>query len=178
MTNLLPPKYKKELKTEENLTLVFILEILFLVFLISFALVLFTIKTGVASSVEIQKILFGSKNSEFNQIRSAEESLNSINKELSGLDFFYKNRFDLSDFLERISALIPQGMYLNSFSYQKEGQKIALSGFSPTVELLLEFKDNLEKQNDFKNISFPTATWLELSSIDFNVNFKISNLTQ
>jgi Tfp pilus assembly protein PilN len=173
MINLLPPHYKKELKSEENLTLIFILKTLFLLFLIIFALVLFSIKIGLSSSVETQKIILDSQSREFERVKSVEEQLNSINKELSNLDSFYKNQFDLTNFLERISGLLPKGVYLNSFSYQKEGQKINLSGFSPTVELLLDFKNNLESQKDFKDVYFPTAIWLQLENIDFNVSLKI-----
>ncbi len=174
MINLLPPNYKEESKSEENLTLVFILEILFLLFLITFALILFSIKIGLSSSVETQKIIFDAKNKEFSQIKSVEEQLNLLNKEFTSLDSFYKNQPDITGFLERISKLLPKGIYLNSFSYQKEGQKIEISGFSPTVELLLEFKNKLEEQNDLAEIYFPTNVWLRSADIDFNASMKIN----
>lgn len=173
MINLLPPKYKEDLRGEENLNLVFVLGILFLAFFLCLALVLFSIKVRIAGAVETQKIFFDFKNKEFSQIKSVEERLNLINRELSSLDSFYQNQFDLTDFLGRISELLPQGLYLNSLSYQKEGQKINLSGFSPTVELLLDFKNNLERQKDFKDVYFPTAIWLESVNINFNTSLKI-----
>lgn len=175
MINLLPPKYKEDLKSEENLTLVFILEILFLSFFLCLALILFSIKIHIAGTVEVQKIFFESKNKdkEFSQFKSVEAELNSINKTLTQLDSFYKEQFPLPNFLERISKLLPPGIYLTSFSYQ-EGKKINLSGFSPTVEQLLEFKNILEKQTDFKEVEFPTAVWLQLENIDFNTSFKIN----
>lgn len=175
MINLLPPKYKEDLRSEENLNLVFILEIFFLAFFLSLALVLFSIKIHIAGVIETQKIFFESKNKEFSQVKLVESEINSINKELSNLDSFYKEQFDLTDFLERISALLPPGLYLNSFSYQKEGHQINLSGFSSTVETLLDFKNNLEKQSDFKEVNFPTAVWLESVNIDFNTSLKINN---
>lgn len=173
MINLLPPKYKEELKGEENLNLVLILEVLFLAFSLSLALVLFSIKIHIGSAVETQKILFEVENKEFTRLKSAEEKLNYINKEISSFESFYKNQLDLTDFLGRISGLLPEGLYLNSFYYQKEEQKISLSGFSPRVETLLEFKNNLEKQKDFKEVYFPNALWLQPENINFNTSFKI-----
>lgn len=173
MINLLPPKYKEDLKSEENLTLVFILEILFLSFFLSLALILFSIKIHTAGTVEVQKIFVESKNRGFSHLKSVEAELNSINKTLTQLDSFYKEQFPLPDFLERISKLLPPGIYLTSFSYEEREKKINLSGFSPTVEQLLEFKNILEKQTDFKEVEFPTAVWLQLENIDFNSSLKI-----
>lgn len=174
MINLLPPKYKEELKREENFKMVFILEILFLAFSISLALILFSIRIYLSGVIEEQNIFYDSKNREFSQHKPAESKLHSINKTLIKVDSFYKEQFELSDFLERISKLLPPGIYLNSFSYEEREKKINLSGFSPTVEQLLEFKNILEKQSDIKEIVFPTTVWLQLKNIDFNTSFKIS----
>lgn len=173
MINLLPPQYKEELKREENFNLVFVLEILFLAFSISLALILFSIRIHLAGLIEEQKIFYDSKNKELSQIKSVEAELNSINEKLVKVDSFYKEQFELPDFLERISKLLPPGIYLNSFSYEKQEKKINLSGFSPTVEFLLDFKDNLESQEDFKEVVFPPTVWLQLKNIDFNTSFKI-----
>jgi len=174
MINLLPPKYKEELKREENFNLLFILEILFLAFSISLTLVLFSIKFHLAGVVEEQKIFYEGKNKEFSQLKSVESELNSINKTLVKVDSFYKEQFELTDFLERISKFLPPGIYLTSFSYEEGEKKINLSGFSSTVKQLLEFKNILEKQSDFKEVVFPTTVWLQLKDIDFNISFKIN----
>lgn len=185
MINLLPPKYKETLRKEENLRLVLIMEIIFGTFLIALALILFTIKIHIGGAVERQQIFVELKNKELSQVKPIEEKLNLVNKKVEGLDSFYQNQFDLTDFLGRISELLPQAVYLNSFSYQKDyspptalkGEKyigkINLSGFAPTVEKLLEFKNNLEKQNGFKEIYFPTAIWLQSRDINFDTSLKI-----
>lgn len=173
MINLLPPKYKEELKNERNITLVFILEILLLTFFLSLSLVLFAIRINIQGLVDEQNVSLESKNKEVSQLAALEKKSASLNKELSNLEVFYKNRLDLTDFLERVSRLSPEGMYLNSFSYQKDLKQINLSGFAPTVGSLLEFKENLENQKEFKEINFPTAVWLQSINIDFNVSFKV-----
>jgi len=172
MINLLPPEYKEELRQEENYKLILILGILILAFLISFLLILLSIRVHLAGMVETEKIFFEAKTKEFSSLQSLEKELNSTNKELLNLSSFYEGQFSLTDFLKRISEILPPGLYLNSFSYQKEGV-INLSGFSPTVEDLLRFKENLESQGDFKEISFPTSVWFQSKDINFNVSFKI-----
>lgn len=183
MLNLLPPKYKEALRKEENLRLVLILEMSFGVFLIALALILFTIKIHIGGAVERQQIFVELKNKELSQVKPIEEKLNLVNKKVEGLESFYQNQFDLTDFLGRISELLPEGVHLNSFSFQKDynpptalkGEKyiwkINLSGFAPTVEKLLEFKNNLEKQNGFKEIYFPAAIWLQSRDINFDMRF-------
>lgn len=171
MINLLSPQQKQELLEEERIKLILILEILLLVFLIFLSLILFSIKIYISGQAEYQKILANLGEKEFSQSEALKEKLNSINQDLSKIDSFYQGQFNLTEFLERISKIIPEGIYLNSFSYQKDASQITLSGFSPTVEVLVDFKENLEKQKDFKEIRFPPAVWIKLVDIDFEVTF-------
>ena len=173
MINLLPPQYKKELLTEENWKLTLILGILVLIFLLSLVLILFAIKIQVAGQVEVQKILVNLEEKEFSHLKDLEEKLNSINQTLSKLDSFYQGQFRLTEFLERIPEIIPEGIYLTSLSYQKVPAQVSLTGFSPTIGSLFNFKNNLEEQEDFKEVTFPTAIWAKLVDINFTVTFKI-----
>ncbi|PIS39151.1 MAG: hypothetical protein COT33_03440 [Candidatus Nealsonbacteria bacterium CG08_land_8_20_14_0_20_38_20] len=174
MINLLPLKYKEALRREENLRLVLIMEIIFGAFLIALALILFTIKIHIGGAVERRQIFVELKNKELSRVKPIEENLNLVNKKVEGLESFYQNQFDLTDFLGRISELLPDAVYLNSFSFQKENWKINLSGFAPTVEKLLEFKNNLEKQKGFKEVYFPAAIWLQSADINFDMSFLIA----
>ncbi|MCJ7786600.1 PilN domain-containing protein [Patescibacteria group bacterium] len=175
MINLLPPQQKRDLLGEERFKLILILGILLLVFLILLSLILLSIKIYISGQAEYQKILANLEEKELPQrFNALKEKLNSINQDLSKIDSFYQGQFNLTEFLERISKIIPEGIYLNSFSYQKDTSQITLSGFSPTVEVLVDFKENLEKQKDFKEIRFPPVVWIKLVDIDFDLTFKIT----
>jgi len=181
MINLLPLKEKEELKQEENLKLVLILAILTLLFLVSFYLILYSINNFITGKVEIQKILYQQKEKEFEnpRIQTLQNNLLSLNQTLTQLESFYRSQFNLSEVLEKISQLLPSEAYFSnlSTSQRQEGKEekliCSLSGFSPTRQILLEFKEKLEKEGSFKNIYFPPGNWVQASNIDFTVSFQV-----
>jgi len=174
MINLLPPQQKRELLGEERFKLILILGILLLVFLVLLFLILLSIKIYISGQADYQKILANLGEKELPQFKALKGELNSINQDLSKVDSFYQGQFHLTEFLQRISEITPEGIYLKSFSYQKSTSQITFSGFSPTVEILVSFKENLEKQENFKEIRFSPAAWVKLVDIDFDVTFKIT----
>ncbi len=180
MINLLPSKEKEEILQEENWKLIMILGILLSIFLISLSLILFSIKIFVSGEVEAQKIIFEAREKEFKspQMQGLQEGLVAFNKNLLQLDSFYQNQLDLTEILEEISQTIPPEIYLNNLSIvpQRGEEKIIncnLAGFSPTREILLIFKENLEKETEFHDIYFPSSCWVKTADINFTIRFKI-----
>lgn len=183
MINLLPPKEKKNLIGEENWKLTIILGILILASLICFSLILFSIKIFISGEIEVQKTFLNLEEEEFknSQIQTIEEKIIISNEKLSQLDYFYKNQINLTEILEKISGTLHSETYLTGLSFNplaasKDGEylaQISLSGFSPTREVLLGFKENLEKEERFSEINFRSADWLEKTNINFLVIFKV-----
>jgi len=173
MINLLPPQYKAELKEEESWKLVLILEILVLIFLICLALILFSVKIFISGQLEAQKILLLQKEKKFeeSQIQSLEGKIIISNQTLSKLNSFYQDQTNLTEILEKISETLPLETYLTILNL--DPAQISLSGFSPTREILLEFKKNLEQEELLGEIYFPPSNWVKPTDIDFSVNFKI-----
>ncbi len=173
MINLLPFQEKEILRQEEKHNLVLILGILFLIFLISSILILFSIKIFISGEIEIQRILLSAEEKRFkeSQIQNLEEKINASNQTLSKLNLFYQNQLNLTETLEKISGTLPPGTYLTTLNLNLA--QISLSGFSPTREILLEFKENLDKEGTFGEIYFPPSNWVKPIDIDFSVNFKI-----
>ena len=171
--SLLPPQQKEELLEEEKYSLVLTLGILFLIFLISLILILFSIKIFISGETEVQRILLSAEEKRFkeSQIQNLEEKINASNQTLSKLNLFYQNQLNLTETLEKISGTLPPGTYLTTLNFNLA--QISLSGFSPTREILLEFKENLEKEKIFGEIYFPPSNWVKPIDIDFLVNFKI-----
>jgi Tfp pilus assembly protein PilN len=179
MINLLPPQEKEILRQEEKYKSASILGILFLVFLICLILILFSIKISISGEVEAQKILLSQEEERFKgtQTQNLEEKIISSNQILSKLNSFYYSQISLTGVLEKISRSLPSGVYLTTFNFSSgapsgSGQ-ISLSGFSPNREILLEFKKNLEKEENFQEIYFPPSNWVKPTDIDFLVTFQI-----
>jgi len=182
MINLLPPQEKENIQEEKKLRMILNSGILFLAFLISFSLILLTIKIIISSQVEIQSIVLERGESEFqkSQIKEFQKIIDSSNKTIFQLNSFYQREFDFTSILEEISRTLPEKTHLTNifFSSQidKDGEKVLncnLSGFSPTREILLQFKKNLENEDNFKEIYFPPSNWIAPNDINFSINFKI-----
>jgi len=175
MMNLLPSLQKEELREEENFKVILILGIVILAFLLFLTLILFSIRTVLFGQVESQKILFEQKEKEwqFLPAKDLEKKIQDYNLLLVQLETFYAKELNLTEILEKIYEALPEGTYLNTFTFNLEQSQVFLSGFSPTREALLEFKKGLEGQKEFSEIYFPPANWIKPTDIDFSVNFKL-----
>jgi Tfp pilus assembly protein PilN len=178
MINLLPPQQKDELAAEERFKILIIFGIVILSFFISLILVLFALKFYFSGQLEVQDIFLKQKIAANPQVGQLEKEMNHLNKVVTDLDSFYKKEYSLTGILDEIIKTIPSGINLNSLNFQlaEGGQykaSLSLSGFSPTRELLLEFKKNLESREVFKEVIFPSSIWVEPINISFTVNFKI-----
>lgn len=176
MINLLPPQQREELLAEEKFKLILTLGIIILAFLLSLILILFLIKISLSTDLEIQKIYFEQRKKELETlgIQELEERIKDYNLTLSKLKTFYQDKADLISILEKIFQALPQGTYLTSLNFNPQISQFSLTGFSPSREILLQFKENLEKTAGFKEIDFPVQNLIQTTNIDFSVNFKIN----
>ncbi|MDI6603242.1 MAG: PilN domain-containing protein [Patescibacteria group bacterium] len=176
MINLLPPTQQEELRQEERFKLVLNLGIIILAFLVSLTLILFSIKISLSTDLKIQKIYFEQRNKKMEglEIQELEAKINNYNSTLSKLIVFYHDQLDLTSMLEKISQALPEEIYLTTLNFNPQISQISLTGFSPNREILLQFKENLEKTEGLEKIYFPPANWIPATDIDFSVNFKIS----
>jgi Tfp pilus assembly protein PilN len=175
MINLLPNHQKEELREEEKFKIVLILGIILFSFFLSLSLSLFALKAIADSKVESQKILAEAKEKNWNSQpgKDLEKKIQDYNLTLTQLKSFYQKEINLTEILEKIYSLLPSGVYLNLFNFDRQQNLISLSGFSPTRDHLLKFKENLENQKEFGEIYFPPSNWVQPNDINFSVNFKI-----
>ena len=179
MINLLPSEQKEEIFSRERLSLVLVLGILFFSFLISLSLILFSIKISLLGDLGVQKTFLETRERELSFNQKIKEVIENSNLTFSNLDSFYQKRLDLTQVLEKISKLLPSGTYLINFNFNLPTKKeeflaqISLSGFSESREVLLSFKENLEKEAEFAEVYFPPENWTKPSDINFTVTFKL-----
>jgi hypothetical protein len=180
MINLLPEKEKRELVLEENKKIALIFVFFILVFLISFNLILLSIKANIESNLVIQRTQLFHKEREFQEIdiSDLQEKINKANFIFSKLKYFYHNQIDLVNIFEQLSKAMPEEIYLQSFSFQlKEEEEflaeVSLSGFAKTQRSLFEFRKDLKEIEDFSDVYFPLSSWVKLKDIEFSSRFKI-----
>jgi Tfp pilus assembly protein PilN len=176
MINLLPTQYKRELKKEEKFKLVLILGTLFLIFLISLILILFSIKIYIQGQAETLKFLAREEEEKLQraEIRELRQKITAAQKTILQLRNFYQNRSDPVRIVESIFQILPEQIHLTSFSFNKDTGMVLLSGFSPGREILFQLRTNLEDQEEFGEINFPPQNWIKSKDIDFQVTFKVN----
>ena len=175
MINFLPESEKKEFLLEETKRLVLILGVLFFLFLFSLALIFLSIKIYLSCEIQSQQFLLDSERGrlETKEIKDLKEQVAISNQKLSLVDEFYSQKINLVEILHKITKNIPQQLYLTDFVYSKNTSQISISGFSPSRDMLFQFKKNLEK--DFQNVYFPPSNWVKSDNINFSgVSFQIA----
>jgi len=179
MINLLPPQEKEELKQEESFKLVLILGILILIFILCLSLILFSIGISIGGQLAAQKVFLSQKETEISQFQELEKKIKNLNLTFSKLDSFYQENPSFVKILEITSKTLPSGTYLTSFNFnplakdKKYLGEVILNGYSPSREILLEFKKNLEQEELFQEVYLPPTNWVEPTDINFTVNFKL-----
>lgn len=169
MINLLPPHYKNELRREEQFRVVLMLGMLLMVFFVCLFLSLLSIRVYMSGEIQAQQIFVESERKEAGESRL--EQIRQLNSSIARISSFYSNRVTLSDIITRISDALPESSYLTSFNYAQGN--IALEGFSPQTEDLLQFRTNLEQDSLFENFHFPPSNWIQPTDIDFAFDFEI-----
>ena len=52
--------------------------------------------------------------------------------------------------------------------------KLTVSGFAPTREILFSFKESLEEDSLFVNVTFPPSNWVNATDIIFSVSLELA----
>ncbi|MFH1643052.1 MAG: PilN domain-containing protein [Patescibacteria group bacterium] len=184
MINLLPTKEKDFLRQEESFRLVAVLGIVIFLSLLSFTLMLFSLKFYIIGELDSQSIFIQQKESEISIYTDLEKEIEIQNLCFSNLKSFYSNAISRTYILEKISGNIPNKMFLESLTLrsseneknqERESFQVFLTGFSPDRAMLESFKSNLESEISFENVYFPPSNWIVgENNINFSVNFEIN----
>ncbi len=180
--NLLPEAQKKELemeKTEERIFL--ILVFVFVAFLV-FILMLFCLKTYIASQTRAADALLAQKGKEFTEshFQECKEIILNVNQVLSKVKGFWGKQFFIVPVFEELISLAPSSVQFESLEIKKEkdGASINLSGVSATREALFYFKENLEQDKHFREVDFLPSSWMLPVNSRFAATFKFASSTE
>ena len=173
MINLLPPQQKIEILGDRKYGVFLIIGILFLVFWVSFSLLLLSIEIRISSQASSQRIIADSEEEKLltEEINSTIKEMELMNRDIAGLKSFYARQASPTALLEKVSRILPSGVYLASFSFTSPA--VSFIGYSPTRDLLYELKKNLEAEPAFENINFPASNWVKQKDINFSVSFRV-----
>jgi Tfp pilus assembly protein PilN len=177
MINLLPQNQREEFLQEKRAKIIFVLGFLLLFFVFFLAVLFFSIKIYLTGENQNQKFLLEQTNVLITdpKYKELETEIIKNNKLISQLNEFYKNQTNIVNVLENISNLLPEGVNLTSFSYQKESNQVSLQGKAQTRDSLLIFKKALESQPEIKNLNSPISNLIKSANIDYYFSFNLSD---
>ena len=188
--NLLPETEKKEIKLEKVCQETVILLGLILIALLFFIFILISLKFYLTEKVNsLEKIVLERENElKAAQILEFKKRVTTVNQNLSKIQRFWQEELSIIPLFEKFTFLTPQSIYFTSFSYQKRVQEekkekkvfaeIYISGWAGTREELFNFKKELEKEKEFKEVYFTPASWVKPTNLDFSLSLKFDPFDQ
>lgn len=173
--NLLPPQEKDFLKKEEKLKVMLVLEIVFSFFLIFLFMCLLATKIILGAELEGANIALSAERENFIKTQPTEfqNKVVLLSQDIDKLDNFYKNQINVSEASQVIAEILPEGVYLTNFTWQKSNKKIEITGFAPQRDNLFELQRNLREKGIFENIDFPQSNWIKPNNIEFLATFNL-----
>jgi len=172
--NLLPPQEINELKLERlyrwlvfycSATIMIVLS--FIVFL---ALIWFFITIqlkGYTTSLENTKT-----SSQGQSIESQQKLVDALNHRLEKISQIQNNHKYYSPVLTRLATLIPDGVRIDAFAVDEQGQ-CTLTGYALKRSQLLLLKEALEGSSFFEKIDNPISNLTKQVNINFSFKFDI-----
>lgn len=174
--NLLPAAKKQETIFEKYRRLaIFVASILF-VYLIIFGILLTSIYFFLNIQLEGLHRLIEAENLTVMAVKSREleSNVRQVRQKLEMLTRLQEQNLPMAGVLESLTDSAPEGIRFKSVSIKKDAKQVSLSGRADKRADLLNFKDILERNSDFAEVSVPISILLKQQDIDFNINFKLA----
>lgn len=185
MINLLPPSFKKEIRQEENLRLLVIILALLFLFLLSTSFLLGSLRIYLSGEIKTQEARLVVQREALERHKE-QEIIKSLNWDVLNTARLYRRQVQLGAVFVSLADNLPDSMVLENFSYTPVSEaivkeevktipaKFTLSGFAPTREILFSFKESLEADSLFQNVTFPPSNWVNSQDIIFSVSLELA----
>lgn len=172
--NLLPSQDKKDLELASLSRLIASLAIWFLIFLIIFTLLLISTYFSLSILLEEQKKLIEIRQSDpkTQGVLEIEGKIKQANQIVKQVYLKQEEMILWTPLLEKMTRIVPSGIYLTNFSYKAVDNQITLNGWADWRENLLYFQESLEENSFFKEVEAPLSNLIKQRNIDFSFTLK------
>lgn len=173
--NLLPPQEKKEVELARFNQFIIFLTGCFLILLIVFIGLLLTTYFYLSTLVDAQNKLIKLEQGDIKteRLTNIEQRISRTNQMVERVFSYQKETILVTPILEELSKIVPSGIYLTDFSYQKATEQIRISGRANERDAILLFQQKLNEDPLFVNLEAPLSNLLKQKNIDFNFGLKI-----
>lgn len=169
--NLLPGSLVDKYQKQKNRTQVWSLTLTITVFVwVSFLVVLGTYMV-ITQQIATLKLYSQTYDQIIEERKTAEVQANRINKVVSDILNIKTATVFPESVLNKIFVAKPSGVALVSYDLDLDKGIIALRGTSVDRQSLVEFKENLEKVEDFGAVNIPISSFEEVVDLLFTINF-------
>ncbi len=188
--NLLPPFHKQELKDDQLRLKILWLLVFSLFALLFFMAIVFSLHFyGSLKAKDLLNVISAKeqiiKNPEFQE---SKQIINATNQNLYKIYQTRNEQISVFAVLEKTISLMPNSIYLTSFSFQNSFQEvqdpktkttekeflanIRIGGVAQVRDVLFSFKQSLSQEPEFKDVYFSPSSWMKASNADFSAEFK------
>lgn len=172
--NLLPQEKKKYLIHE--LIFRFVIVVFFIVYLWSVIFLVISYNSALYLNAQMpaleERIDIERKAEKSSEAANIEEEIKELNEILQTIEKVrQKESFNFPQILRVIGSLVPNGVIMNSITFQ--GGTINLKGHADSRQGVLLLKENLEKEESFQNVVSPLSNIVKEKDIDFNFSFSL-----
>lgn len=174
LLNLLPPEEKKIITSHQALRRILIWGSFSLILILTFLALLSSVWWFLLiqlSSIEknAKEIEASAQGRAFQEFK---KEVNKINQTLQHFDNLYQATKIYSLALENLSQSVPPtGLKFRKISINQN--EVVLEGYAESREVLLSFKEVLERSLYFEKINSPLSNFLKQYNINFSFNFQI-----
>jgi len=171
MINLLPIEEIQKLREERDFKITLHFSFFLFLFLLSFYLILFSIKAYFSGILQSEEILY-KKEESFLDLE-LEKKIKTYNDLLAKINSFENQKIYLFPILEEVSKETSEKISFSDFNIElkKGGIFVSLFGISQDREALLEFIKVLKEK--YSEVSYSQESLLKQNNINFSINFKV-----
>lgn len=177
MINLLPERYKKELREERRFRVLLVLLFAGTCALASFALMLGVLRVYLTAQVLSQESKIALLETRFSQDNPVLVQIQAFNEKVSQVSRFLKSSRPVSPILQALTETLSGTMHVTSFDYDPAGTqnpRISVTGFAKDRGTLFAFRENLHKHPLFSELVFPASNWVQPEDIRFSLQTNIN----
>ncbi|HBI34279.1 MAG TPA: hypothetical protein DEA43_02025 [Candidatus Moranbacteria bacterium] len=171
--DLLPKQRKTELKRKKLFRRILREEFLFLLPIILFIIILFNIfyLLSIERNASLAAKSAAESQDKYQELSLYEEKFKQVNENASKLVKIQEGHFYWAEIFNKLSAATPEEIAVTDFS--TKDRNVYLVGKAKSRDVLLEFKDELEKNECYENINVPLSNLVVKNDIVFQMDFLI-----
>lgn len=116
----------------------------------------------------IENTLYGTRYQEIKALFS------NFNNELAALSKIEAGLFSVSDLIQEIYVLLPNGITISTFMFDDRNLVLELNGVAQTREKLLELQEIMENNEMIKKVSLPLSNFDKKTDISFAMTLELN----